>query len=277
MIWLFLMFFGIANATGIYSDIPKTFKKKELDTREIKFGYNLTNNLAQKQSLFFIEGTLQNQKINHTSRYQYSEAKTEDNNNATIAYNTSDLFRTNTLLPFIEFKDAEEKEVLYSISGTLYGRYFNFVDKILSTNSSHDTIYTAGIGASKANIYTVGLSVGERRTNQTIYNPPRETIIRPSLSYTNQMQYFVPKFIKTLLHKNSVFGFVTTETSIKIEYALVSGKNTHIEQFYIGVEKKILKNLALAVFYDRENTRNRFITNNANKIERFSTSLVLSL
>ena len=51
-----------ANA-GPYTEIPKLFAKDDQKAKSFKIGYNLTNNLNQKQSLFFVEGILKNENI----------------------------------------------------------------------------------------------------------------------------------------------------------------------------------------------------------------------
>lgn len=282
--------------TSVYSDIPKIVTKQDAVLKEVKIGYNLTNNLAQKQSLFFVEGNLKNSKIDHSSRYQFSEAKT-DSTNGVIAHNTTDLFKTNTSIPFYTFLERVQtvkhniepinkiipslqslEEKPYFISTILYGRYFNLNDKVQNNNSYKDLLYSVGIGASKANVYNIGLSVGRRHTNQISGDRLiRETIYRPSISYTNKVKNIVPYFIKSTFYKNNIFNFLTMETSVKAEYALVSGHNTRIEQFYIGFDKKIMENLSISIFYDSEISRNTYTAGNVNKIQRFSTSLVLSL
>jgi len=144
MILLLLLFCNTAFAS-IYSEIPKTFDKYNSHTKQIKLGYNLTNNISQKQTLFFVESNIINNVINHTSRYQFSQA-TATEQDKIIANNTTNLFRTNNILPFY---NLAKEESAYTIGGTIYGRYFDFKDTINTQNSTKDTLITTGLGFSQ--------------------------------------------------------------------------------------------------------------------------------
>ena len=295
IIFLFLFVWVMNVVAGVYTEIPKTFTKNITHAKDLKFGYNLTNNISQKQSLFFIEGILRNDKINHDSRYEIYSAKTEDG--GVIYANTgSNLLRTNTIFPLFGFieegiedninensENINENDNPFSVAGIVYGRLYNFSDKLTASNDLKDQIVTVGIGFSKTNIYTFGISIGKRNadvffdsTKQNI----NESIYRPSFVYTNTVERVIPRFLKKLFERNSIFEFATTETSIKIEYALIAAQNTNIQQFYAGIEKNISKHIAIAIFYDIENTRNTHpLTQqkNVNKIEKISTSLIIKL
>jgi hypothetical protein len=279
MIFIALLLWGFGAYAGVYSDIPKTFAPNLTHVKEMKFGYNLTNNLSQKQTLFFIEGNLRNDKVNHFSRYEISNAKTEDS--GTVYANTaSNLFRTNTILPLKDFTTGDNP---LSISGMLYARSYDFHDRLFSSNSLKDTLATLGLGFSRTNIYTVGLSIGRRKTDLFFSTGAQrgkinEYIYRPSFVYTNKVQDLIPRLLKRFLQKNSIYEFATTETSVKFEYALIAGSGTRIQQFYAGVEKNISKHIAVAVFYDYEYTQSKYQTlTNVNKIDKISTSLVIKL
>lgn len=274
MILPLLLFSNIAFAS-IYSEIPKTFDKYNTHTKQIKLGYNLTNNLMQKQTLFFVEGNVINNYINHSSRYQFSQSTTTEQNSV-IASNETNLFRTNNILPFYNFTKNESP---YTISGIIYGRYFHFDDNLNNINSIKYRLLTAGFGFSKSNTYTIGISAGHRSSSQLVLQQnikTREAVLRPSLVYSNTMQNVVPKFLKNLLRKNNIFDFSKSSTTFKLEYALVSSRNTNIEQFYIGFEKKITERISVSIFYDNEkiHSKNPFLVDLSNNVERFSTSLV---
>lgn len=279
MIYILLLLWQIISHAGIYSDIPKKFTKNNTHLKEIKFGYNLTTNLSQKQSLFFIEGNLKNDHLNHFSRYEISTAKTESDG-IVSAKTKSNLFRTNTILPV---KDINTKLGEMTISNMIYARNYNFEDRMNDDNNLNDTLATIGFGISRTNIYTIGLSVGRRKAD-LFFNDGTERgyvddyIYRPSVVYTNKIKNLIPSVIKATLKKNSIYDIITSETTLKAEYALISGQNTYIQQLYLGVEKSIAKHIIISVFYDYEYTKSTHSTfSNINKIEKISTSLVIKI
>ncbi len=265
----------IANA-GPYTEIPKIFVKDDQQVKSFKIGYNLTNNLNQKQSLFFVEGIVKNENINHTSKIDLASASTSSNG-VIISSTGSTLLRTITFKELHKFGTKEEPLVL---TGVAYGRLYDFSDNISSQNNLQDQIITAGFGLSNSKIYTVGLSAGVR--NADVFfgsdkNNIRSYIYRPSFVYNNSVKNIIPPFLKEFLADYQIFDFAT-ETNLKIEYALITSYNTNIQQFYIGFEKSLSKYISLAIFYDIETTLSKFqdLQSN-NRIEKISTSLVLKL
>ncbi len=265
----------IANA-GPYTEIPKIFAKGEQQAKSLKIGYNLTNNLNQKQSLFFVEGILRNEHINHNSRIDLTSASASSKG-AVVSSTGSTLFRTTTFKDLHKFGKKEESLLL---TGVAYGRLYDFSDNISSQNSLQDQIVTAGFGLSNSKVYTAGFSVGVR--NADVFfgsnkNNIRSYIYRPSFVYNNSVKNIIPQFLKEFLADYQIFDFAT-ETNLKIEYALIASYNTNIQQVYIGFEKSLSKHISLAIFYDLETTLSRFQTlENNNRIEKISTSLVLKL
>lgn len=280
MIFLFIAFWGLLAQAGIYSDIPKTFSSSVAQTKELKFGYNLTNNLSQKQSLFFVEGNYKNNKLNHFTRYEIAGAKTEEGG-VVSASTKSNLLRTNTIVPLREF--ARDGGSPLAIAGTLYGRSYKFRDNLSSGSDLDDSLATIGFGVSRVNIYTVGISIGGRSASMffnddAVRGNISEYVYRPSFVYTSKVEELIPRWLKRFLQKNSIYEFTTTETSIKFEYALIAGDCTYIQQFYAGIEKNISKHIAIAVFYDYEATKSTYsVFTNINSIGKISTSLVVKL
>ena len=264
-----------ANA-GPYTEIPKLFVKDDKQAKSFKIGYNLTNNLNQKQSLFFVEGILKNEHINHTSKIDVASASASSNG-AIISSTGSTLFRTITFKELHTFGKKDEPLVL---TGVAYGRLYDFADNISSQNSLQDQIVTMGFGLSNSKIYTAGFSVGVR--NADVFfgadkNNIRSYIYRPSFVYNNSVKNIIPPVLKEFLADYQIFDFAT-ETNLKIEYALITSYNTNIQQFYIGFEKSLSKYLSLAIFYDIETTLSKFQNlESNNRIEKISTSLVLKL
>lgn len=275
ILFIFLFFSNFVNA-GPYADIPKVFTKDDKEAKTFKIGYNLTNNLTQKQSLFFIEGVLKNNLIDHTSRLDFTSASSEVNGN-TLSKTGSTLFRTTTIKELYEFGTKEEPLILTAVG---YGRFYNFSDKINLQNGLQDQIATLGIGISNSKVYTLGFSVGGRNAD-VFFDANKENIrsyiYRPSFVYNNSVKNIIPLFLKEFLADYQVFDFAT-ETNLKIEYALIASYNTNIQQFYIGFEKSLSKYISLAVFYDVETTTSMFgnLQSN-NRIEKISTSFVIKL
>jgi|GEM_PF-6775233 len=264
-----------ANA-GPYTEIPKIFVKDDQQVKSFKIGYNLTNNLNQKQSLFFVEGIVKNENINHTSKIDLASASTSSND-VIISSTGSTLLRTITFKELHKFGTKEEPLVL---TGVAYGRLYDFSDNISSQNNLQDQIITAGFGLSNSKIYTIGLSAGVRNADVFFgYDKHniRSYIYRPSFVYNNSVKNIIPPFLKEFLADYQIFDFAT-ETNLKIEYALITSYNTNIQQFYIGFEKSLSKYISLAIFYDIETTLSKFqdLQSN-NRIEKISTSLVLKL
>ena len=264
-----------ANA-GPYTEIPKLFAKDDQKAKSFKIGYNLTNNLNQKQSLFFVEGILKNENIDHTSRFDITSASTSSNG-AVVASTGSTLFRTTTFKELHKFGSTEEPLI---VTGVAYGRLYDFSDNITSQNSLEDQLITAGFGLSNSKVYTVGLSAGVRNADVFFGSDKhniRSYIYRPSFVYNNSVKNIIPPFLKEFLADYQIFDFAT-ETNLKIEYALIASYNTNIQQFYVGFEKSLSKHISLAVFYDIETTLSKFQNlESNNRIEKISTSLVLKL
>lgn len=275
IIIIFLAFLHSAKA-GPYTEIPKIFTKEETEAKNLKIGYNLTNNITQKQSLFFIEGILRDTKIDHTSRLDLTSASTQVNGEIS-ASTDSTLFRTTTFRELHKFGNEKEPLIMTAVG---YARLYNFSDNITAENSMKDQIATAGIGISNSKVYTVGFSVGARNADvffdgnkQNI----RSYIYRPSFVYNNSVKNIIPRFMKEFLMDYEIFDFAT-ETNLKLEYALIASYNTNIEQIYLGFEKSISKHISLSIFYDIETTSSLYQQmTNKNRIEKISTSLVIKL
>ncbi len=275
---------GNITYASVYNEIPKTFIKNSSHAKEIKFGYDLSNNSLQdsqqKKTTFLIEGILKNSIINHTSRYQISNAITETAVGSIVANTGSTLFRTNTIIPL---KDFTKEENPISITGIIYGRFYDFHDKAFLTNSTKDMMATFGIGFSRTNIYTFGLSVGRRITDVFFGTTPdtiNEYIYRPSFIYTDKLQNTIPHFIKKMLEQSSILKTAISDITIKAEYAHILAKNTNIAQLLFSVEKQISKHLAISFSYDREvsKTSNRSSNLvNTNIMGRISTDLIIKL
>lgn len=282
MIYFLILFYAISSFANNYKEIPKIFNNTNDDVKNLKFGYNITQNLSQNQSLFFIEGVVNNNRMNHTSRYDISTARTKESG-VTLSRTRSNLLRTTTFLPFLSLGKKEEEKNIFTGAGTIYGRLYNFSDQITPRNNLKDQIIMAGLGFSRTNIYTIGFSVGKRNADVFFGNakmPINEYIYRPSIVYTNTMENTVPMFIQKILQKHNIYNIAITENSLKIEYALISGNNTNIQQFYIGFDKNISKHLLLSIFYDYEKTKNSNSLNNVknvNDVRKIATSLVIKL
>jgi hypothetical protein len=283
-ILFFLLISTFLAKAGPYTEIPKVFIKPDKHEKSLKIGYNLTNNLTQKQSLFFIEGNLKNDNINHTSRIDIATASTELNG-IIKASSASQLFRTTTfkqLKQFGENPDSTNQSQKNSISltGIAYGRFYNFNDKVTDTNDLKDQIATLGFGLSNLKNYTIGFSIGMRDADVFFSSNKKNIssyIYRPSISYNNSVRNIIPIFMKSFLMDYQIFDFVT-ETNLKLEYALIASYNTNIEQVYIGFEKSLSKYISIAIFYDVEKTISSFEDlQNKNIIEKISTSLVVKL
>ncbi len=261
---------------GPYNEIPKVLEKDSIKAKSLKIGYNITNNLAQKQSLFFVEGVLKNANIDHTSRFDVTSASTSANGQ-TVASNGSTLFRTTTLKELHKFGSEKEPRI---ITGVAYARLYDFTDNTTTSNSLKDQLITAGFGLSNSKIYTVGFSAGVRNADVFFAKEKHNIgsyIARPSFVYNNTVKNIIPPLLKEFLADYQIFDFAT-ETNLKIEYALIASYNTNIEQIYIGFEKSLSKNISIAVFYDIEKTLSRYNTlESKNQISKLSTSLVLKL
>lgn len=276
LVFIVITFFSHFANAGPYTEIPKIFVKDDQKAKNFKIGYNLTNNLNQKQSLFFVEGILKNEHVNHNSRFDLTSASTSSNGQV-IASTGSTLLRTTTLKELHKFGEKEEPLIL---TGVAYGRLYDFSDNISSQNSLQDQLITAGFGLSNSKIYTVGFSAGVRNADVFFGSDKhniRSYIYRPSFVYNNSVKNIIPPFLKEFLADYQIFDFAT-ETNLKIEYALITSYNTNIQQFYIGFEKSLSKYISLAIFYDIETTLSKFqdLQSN-NRIEKISTSLVLKL
>lgn len=266
----------VANA-GPYNDIPKALAKDDKKAKSLKIGYNITNNLTQKQSLFFVEGILKNDSIDHTSRFDIASASTSTDT-TTTASTGSTLFRTTTLKELHKFYTNPKEPLILTAVG--YGRLYDFHDNITPQNNLKDQIITTGFGLSNSKIYTAGFSVGVRNADVFFVNDKhniRSYIVRPSFVYNNTVKNIIPPALKSFLSDYQIFDFAT-ETNLKIEYALIASYNTNIQQVYVGFEKSLSKNISLAIFYDLETTLSSYQTlESSNKIEKISTSLVLKL
>ena len=195
IIFLLLCVWGADVIAGLYTEIPKTFSKNITHAKDLKFGYNLTNNISQKQSLFFIEGVLRNDKVNHDSRYEIYSAKTEDGG-VVYANTGSNLFRTNTIFPLFGFTEEDMNNSVnnnieninindnnnpFSVAGIVYGRLYNFSDKLTASNDLKDQIVTVGIGFSKRTFIHLVFSIGKRNAD-VFFKHKKQSINESNLS-----------------------------------------------------------------------------------------------